>query len=262
MNNTLEKMYRRLLYFRREMLAYIHYIIGKKATRQVKVVIFAQGRTGSTLLEKLISNSGDFKSHVELLNVKKRGEVLFPVPFIVGLSRRNKKQHFIFHVKIYQLTRDRKYPVDPLEFLQKLQDDGWKIIYLRRNNKVRHRLSNMVANARGNYFKFDTKKEEIRLNIDIDSFVKSVKGRIKFERDERKILKNLEYFEVVYEDDLEKSKNHKQTVTRIFDYLGLESNYTPTELKKVNTHRLKDLILNYEEFEKRMIKEGWAEFLD
>ena len=113
---------------------------------KVRVLIFGQGRSGSTLLEDLICSTGYFRKNGELLNTNK-GEILHPVQFIRGLSKRKASENIIFHVKISQLTKDRKRPIDPAEFLNTLYNDGWKIIYLRRKNKVMHALSNVVAKA-------------------------------------------------------------------------------------------------------------------
>ncbi len=117
--NLLNRLYRRILFFRREMISYYCYLFKKTPDSQIRVVIFAQGRTGSTLLEDLICSSGHFERNGELLNVNK-GEILYPLPFILGLSRRKPNENFIFHVKIYQLKRDRRNPVDPAYFLNKL----------------------------------------------------------------------------------------------------------------------------------------------
>lgn len=259
--NKLHNLYRRLLYLRREFIAYYCYFFKQKKPNQVRVVIFAQGRTGSTLLESLICASGHFQKKGELLDTV-RGEILFPMHFIRGLSKRKPDENFIFHIKVYQLTRDRKRPVDPSIFLNTLYNDGWKIIYLKRRNKVKHALSNIVAETRGAYHKFEHKNEMLSIDINIDRFVNLVNDRCKFENLEENILKDLDYLEIVYEDDLEKNETQQQTVNRILDYLGLERRKVSTEYKKVNTRPLSDLISNYDEFVERMEQEGWEAFLD
>lgn len=261
MTSLFNNLYRRILYFRRELISYYCYYFKSEQTDQMRVVIFAQGRTGSTLLEDLISETGHFKKHGELLN-EVRGEIISPIHFINGLPKRYPGQNFIFHVKIYQLTRDRKRPVDPAHFMNTLYRNGWKIIYLKRRNKVRHELSNVVASYRDSYHKFDKKREELSLEIDLNSFVRRVNNRFKFESQEENILQHLDFHEVVYEDDLEKQDNHQETVNNILDYLSLKRKLVSTRLQKVNTTPLHKLIKNYEEFEKRIIEEGWSKYLD
>ena len=255
MINKLYKFYRRVLYLRRELIAYYCYYFKRNNPDQVRVAIFAQGRTGSTLLESLICASGHFQKNGELLDTV-RGEIFLPSHFIRGLSRRKPSENFIFHVKVYQLTRDRKRPVNPSIFLKTLRNDGWKIIYLKRRNKVKHTLSNVVAEHRGAYHKFEQKKEKLSLKIDIDKFVSRVEERYKFEELEKEILKDLDFLQITYEDNLEKNDVHQETINKILDYLSLERKNVSTDYKKVNVQPLNELISNYAEFEMRMEKKG------
>lgn len=245
----------------REAVAYLFDYIKPVPSGPVRAVIFAQGRTGSTLLESLLCSTGHFRRNGELLSTS-RGEVLFPIPFIRGLSNWNAHANFIFHVKVYQLTRDRRRSVDPVLFLETLHRDGWKIIYLRRRNKVRHTLSNVVAEHRGAYAKFDDRREEYKLFIDCDRFVEKVEERFRFEAAERDALAGVAYHEVVYEDDLERAERHQQTVDRVLDFLSLERREAHTRHKKVNTLPLEAAISNYEEFEACLAEHGWRHFLD
>lgn len=261
MKNIIYKLKKKVLLLRRELIAYYCHYFKQKSENQVKVVIFAQGRTGSTLLEDLLSKAGDFQSYGELFH-KSRGEILYPLHFIRGLPKRKPDVHFIFHVKIYQLTRDRKRPVDVSDFLETLYDEGWKIIFLRRRNKVKHVLSNYVLKARGTGHKYDNKQEIFRVQVDTKKFIPWVYQRIRFEEAEKKVLQHVGYHEVVYEDDLESQDKHQETVNNIFDYLSLERKEVSTRHKKVNTVPLDELIINYDQFEKRIIQEGWGEFLD
>jgi len=261
MKITLKKMYKKMLFIRRELIAYYCHHFKQKNPEQVRVVIFAQGRTGSTVLENLISSTGYFQMNGELLDVNK-SEVFFPVQFILGLPKRKQDENFIFHVKLYQLTRDRKRPVDPVHFLNTLYNDGWKIIYLKRRNKIKHVLSNMVANERGAYHKFDKKKEDLSLHINFEEFRKWVDQRLRFDQEEKKVLQDVDYHEVIYEEGLEKQETHQKTINEILDYLSLEKRNVSTRYKKVNTRPLEKLISNYDEFEKNVIKQGWGEFLE
>ena len=143
----------------------------------VRLVIFGQGRTGSTLLESLLCSTGYFHPKGELLNTSK-GEILYPTQFIRGLSKRRSNENFIFHVKIYQLTRDRKRPIDPTSFLETPYREGWKVLYLRRKNKIRHALSNIVAKHRGSYPKNDDDKEKFKMLVNCQNFVERVEARL------------------------------------------------------------------------------------
>ena len=255
----------RLKHRSREVISYLNYI-RPLPSNSLRVVIFAQARTGSTLLESLLCSTGHFCQNGELLNTTK-GEIWFPLTFLDGLSKWKSGNNFIFHVKINHLTQDRKRPVDPTLFLQTLADDGWQIIYLTRRNKVKHALSGLVAKNRvllqpDIWHKYDDDREELNIFVDCEQFSKRVEKRIDLDAYERKVLADLEYHEVVYEDDLEKPQSHQKTVTRILNYLSLEPKEASTNLKKVNNHSLEELISNYEEFVECLSKSGWKKFLE
>ncbi len=250
-----------LLHYRREILAYLFDLAKHTPNDQVRAVIFAQGRTGSTLLEDLIFSTGCFHKCGELLRTRE-GEVLFPMRFVRGMSKRNFDRHFIFHVKIYHFTRDRNRPVDPALFLETLYREGWKVIYLRRRNKVRHALSTIILNQRGDPFKRDDKKESIKVAVDCERFMELVNERISFEQMEREVLADIEYHEVVYEDDLEEAGKHQETVNRILDYFCLGPGPVKTDYRRINTWPFEELISNYDEFKSCVLENGWQSWLD
>jgi LPS sulfotransferase NodH len=225
------------------------------------VVIFGQGRTGSTLLESLLCSTGHFHKTGELLN-KDNGEIFFPANFILGMSKSRPKNNFIFHVKIYQLTRDRKRPTDPGAFLERINREGFKIIYIRRKNTIKQCLSNYVARERGAFHKFDDIKENNRISINCESFCKWVKERMSFNYQEKNAIEKLNFLEVVYEDDLESMHHHQRTVDMVLDYLTLERKEAFTKHRKVNTLPMKKLILNYKQFVRRLKEHNWQHFID
>jgi len=261
LNESSKRWYKRMLFLRREWISYYCHIAKSDSPEQRRVVIFAQGRTGSTLLEDLIFRTGHFQKYGELFH-KSKGQVLFPLPYTRGLAKRRQARNFIFHVKIYQLVRDRSRPEDPARFLKALYDSGWKIIYLIRRNKVKHVLSNYVRNARGSGRKLNNEKEDLELQIDPDRFIKHVGERVRFSEEEKKALEGLEYIEVVYEDDLENQEMHQATVDRILDELSLEKKKIETPFKKVNTHSPASLIKNYGQFKKHLSEHGLEEYLE
>lgn len=227
---------------------------------QIRVLIFAQGRTGSTLLESLICSTGHFHEHGEILNTR-RGEIVYPVQYVRGLCRRESSCNIIFHTKLSHLTRDRKRPVDPAAFLNALYGDGWHIIHLRRRNKVQHALSNIVARHRGAYHKYSDAEEEYRLHLDCDNLAERVSERLTLSEQEDRALANIDYHEVVYEDHLEKPANHQSTINSIMDFLSLEHREVSTKMRKVNTQSFEELIENYEEFVACLEKNGWQKYL-
>ncbi len=230
-------------------------------------MIFAQGRSGSTLLENLISSTKYFEQRGELLGPfhKTRfhqGEAMFPVHYMNGLAKQTPDENFIFHIKVTHLTDERKRPLDPGKVLQRFQQYGWKCVFLTRKNRVKHALSNLVLNARGSAHKFNNKEEKHRILVDCDNFVERVNKKIYFDALERQGLENVSHLELAYEDDLEQADAHQKTIDTILEYLGLESRKAKAKYKKVNRQSMEDLIINYDEFRECVVNNGWEHFLD
>ena len=211
-----------MTYLLREILAYAAYFFKAKPQDQVRVAIFAQGRTGSTVLEDLLESSGCFHPHWELLSkvhspFKRR--FIWPLKYVIGLSKID-SHNFTFHVKIPHLTNIQK--VDPNAFLKTLAQEGWKIIYLKRANKVNHVLSNFIAQSRGQYHKFDKKDENVQITVDCDLFCEKIHHRLDYDQLSEQALEGVEHLNLIYEEDLEREEYHQKTADKIFDYLSLE----------------------------------------
>jgi len=258
----MKKTKRFIKYRSLELFSYLNSFL-RGSFRGKKVIIFAQGRTGSALLETLISSTGYFNWTGEILSTKFI-ELISPYRFLVGKVRSSKSENFIFHLKIYHLTNDRKKPINPKNFLQKLDRSGWKIIYLHRDNKIRQAISNLVAEQRGGFHKHNKSKEEINITIDINRFEKMVDRRFDYTQEELSILSEIPHFKINYEQDLMDNSRHEEVVAGLLQFLGLENDGVApkTTHKKVNTSTLKDLILNYSEFNKLLEKNGWLHFIE
>ena len=233
----------------------------KRANQPLRVVIFGQGRTGSTLLEDLLCSACDFRSKGELLTTARR-EVASPLRFVRGVAAWRRKKRLIFHVKPEHLTRNRKRPVDPAAFMEALHAEGWKILHLRRRNKVRHCLSGFVAQYRGHYHTLDSEPDDVRLRIDCQKFVRKMKVRLGADEIERASLANVPYHEVIYEDDLERAESHQATVDRVLAYLALPPGTTSTRHRRNNPQTPPELIVNYDEFIACLTRHGWQTYID
>lgn len=243
-----------------KMTCYLFYYINLKQKGSIKVVIFAQGRTGSTLLENLICSTGYFKKGGE--RFKQLGtHIKNPYKYITGFSKNIFVKRVIFHLKFQHFTVDRVKKIDPANFLQKLQNDGWKIIYLRRENKFNHALSNLIADHRGSCHKKDSNKESIKIKVDPEQLINMINKRLENDIYETQVLSGLNYLPVIYEKDLENSEFHQTTIDKILDYLNLERRTVFTDLNKINKFKLKDLIQNYDEVINALEKNNFLRFL-
>ncbi|MEM0964361.1 MAG: hypothetical protein AAGK21_17675, partial [Bacteroidota bacterium] len=227
------------------------------AEGSVRTLLFAQGRTGSTLLESLLASTGHFRQNGEVLR-QWRLFVERPVDYVKGLARTPARLsdagHFVCHVKVYHLTRDRANvgmePVSPAGFLRALDADGWQVVYLRRADRIRHALSNLVAQERGKYHRFDDAPIDLTLSIQRADLECQVQRRVENEAAERDALTDagIDFHEVVYERDLLDATAHQQTVDSILDTVGLPRRPVSTEMRKVNDRPVSEIVENFEEF--------------
>lgn len=132
----LQMMYR----WAREMGIYTHLFIRKTNLPGTKFVLFAQGRTGSDLLNSLINSHPAIYCDEEILNHK----VLFPMTFVKGKYALSPRNVYGFKLKIYHVT-DSQNIDNPKHFMSDLYQRGWKMIYLYRRNILRQVISGFVA---------------------------------------------------------------------------------------------------------------------
>lgn len=196
----------------------------------MNVLIFAQGRTGSSVFEDLIASTGFTPLH----EICKKGEV--PLPYV---------RDSIAHVKVWHLA-------DPATYLQNAIRAGWRILYLRRLDIVRHAMSAMVAEERGyNSTKERPGRNLKALRVDLGRFSERIFQQREWYRAEQEALATIarsDFYQVAYETHLLDSRDHQQTVDSVRAWLGLEPVPVVTDHLKVVSWPLRDLILNYEEF--------------
>lgn len=233
-----------------ELNAYLNYYRFRNNHSTIKVIIFGQGRSGSTLLENLLASTGYFEERGELLGPRPN-EIKNPYKYILGLAKSS--NNFLFHLKIYHLTRDRQNKKDCKVFLEKLYRDGWKIIFLDRRNKIEQTLSTHIAQHTQTYHKLNVEIEKPLIKIDIERFQREVRERDQFRKEELEALSNIKYLQIYYEEDLKSNQNHQQTVDKILDFLNLERRPSSTNYHRINTYDSREIIINYDEF-KEMVE--------
>lgn len=227
-----------------------------------KFVIFAQGRTGSTLLVNLLDKHPDIKCDSEILHFKRVGKLFFPIKFVKSKAKLCEKDYYGFKVKIYQLNSNIKpsQNINPEKFIANLHKSGWKVIYLKRKNLLRQVISNRVRGKSGRpHFWTDEKVIIPKINIDYGILIEGIKRREGYLIDEEKILKNVPHLKVVYEDDLLNDKT--KIMKKIFKYLGVSYYPVKTDLKRTSKDKLSDYILNYGEIREKISKTRYSKYL-
>lgn len=233
----------------RYLSIYLRFFVFWSHQPRTKFIIFAQGRSGSTLLIDLLNSHPAIHCDDEILNVKVYHKFRFIKLYIKArsmITKLNKKSVYGFHVKIYQLTDDHAI-FDPGRFLKKLYADGWIILYLKRNNVIRQAVSTEVAFKRGVFHltKEEGKNKLGKVGVDCETILRLTKKRKDLLSEEQKALEGIPHMTIEYERDLLRQVSHQRTADMIFQYLGLSSITVDTSLFRTSTDNLADLIENY-----------------
>jgi LPS sulfotransferase NodH len=249
-----------------EYLAYaFSNIRPSKYSQHNKFIIYAQGRTGSTLLVNSLNSHPLIFCEREILmdkNLPFDHQVANYQKMLRGKSSIFRSRVYGFKVKIYQLTEQHDIKC-PVSFLEYAHNNGWKILYLYRENVFEHVLSNCVAEELGQYH-FSKKSNKVnysklKLNLDCDSLISRMNERVQYKKDEELSMGDIPHMTIKYED---LSTNIQSVCSTIYNYLGIENYKTYTEIQKTNTKRYSDLIVNIDEVIKKLREANLEKYIN
>jgi len=214
-----------------------------------KFVVFGQGRTGSTLLVDLLNSSDDIHCDREIFNVFHfTGEkIRNPLSYVIGRSKRFSDKVYGFKVKIYQLKEDHKVH-SIRDFLSGLEAQGYRIIYLSRENVLQHAYSNVKRALTGVTHVRDEGPSKGKIRLPVSDFMSEISLRLRFRTEELEVLKGFTYLHLSYERDLLQGEVHLNTINTVRKYLGLKSvNEVKSRYHKITDKSLAEEIANYDE---------------
>jgi LPS sulfotransferase NodH len=226
-----------------------------------RFVIFAQGRSGSTLLTEILDSSP---------YVRCEGEVL-----AVPVKNVNRHLHYRrlrqlgraygYKVKIYQLAEHHGI-TDASAWLQEQHDAGWQIIALRRQNLVRQVLSNMAANRSGLYQQWgEGTGPAVRrrpLLVDPAALLYAVRQRSEQGRLEQAALAHVPHISLSYERDLLTPQAQQETLTRLLTHLDLPPARVQTTLQRLTSGSVRDLLANPDQIYGALQGTGYLDMWD
>jgi hypothetical protein len=235
-------------------------IFGKKYTDpESRFVIFGRGRSGSTLLVRMLDQHDDIACFGELL----RSRLIFPERYRDRCMRMSNKPVRGFKLLSYQMTQ--VMGISPLSgYLRGMQDDGFKIIYIHRENFLRLAISNMLARMRGTFHvasDSNAKAAEMAFNFPPAEIVNWMEGAERRTAEELQLLAGVDYFDVLYERDLEQPSWQMPTLGRLFRWLGVKEQDVGTDLVQATPRDLRKLIANFAEVEDAIASTPFARFL-
>lgn len=229
-----------------------------KGRPQHKFMIFAQGRTGSTLLTSLLDSHPDILCDREIFYYPK----LFPYAYAERRARASGAAAYGFKVKIYQLPH--MFGVTAPQFLDRFEEMGYKIIYLQRKNIVLHSFSNEFAmETKAHHFKAGDKERNVRFAIPPDRFLRSCTFRLNVLQDELRNLEGRDYLNITYEDDLQpKAGTWDALSEKIIPFLGVTPGKLSTPIRKSVQKPPSAYLENVEALHDALIGTPFAEYAD
>ena len=213
-----------------------HHLLGNHGYN--KFVIITSPRTGSNLLVSLLSSHknincyGEVFNHITNKNCKELWESTFKrkMPFIKSVGFKIFYEH--------PLSSEDK---EVWNFIAK--DKNIKIIHLVRDNVIRSQLSLLIA-YRTNIWGLTPKMKDIplekrKVNVEMESFIRSIKQIDKNKELTKKRFQEHSYYEISYE---KLTSGIQSEMNQLFDYLNVSRKKVGSNLRKQNPENLYDLI--------------------
>ncbi|MEQ8361794.1 MAG: hypothetical protein RIF39_15970 [Cyclobacteriaceae bacterium] len=229
----------------------------RKTEKKGKFVIFARGRSGSTLLASFLNHHPEINCDGEILSHR----VAYPENFIRNKCKLSKNKIYGFKLLSYQIRSIQRIK-NPNQFLRTLHSNGYKIIYLRRENLLRHALSKAYANYTGKWHSNSAAKSQIKMTVDNFDLYKSVVESEKLEKYESSVLENLPHLSLTYEDHLENNRSHQQTISNLCDFLEIPLAPFSSPLVKLSSNKFDDFVQNTTEMISFFKQTKYSKYLD
>ncbi len=206
-----------------------------------KFFIFGRGRSGSTLLVDILNGIPELFCDGEIFANGIKNEHC-------TIHRRislHPSKFYGFKVLGYQLYKSGE--TRQMAFLDYLQNNGFQMIYLRRENLVKHAISNIRARNFTFHSKMGTNENKMMVNP--NELLKWVTGSEKQYQIEKQIIARFPHVELIYERNLEQINDQQATLNVLSNFLGTRKALVQTKYKKISPNRLLDSIENYDEIE-------------
>ncbi|MEQ9187021.1 MAG: hypothetical protein RLP15_04750 [Cryomorphaceae bacterium] len=231
---------------------------------KVKFIIFSQGRSGSTLLSDLLDSSPIVKSDGELFGAGMPIRVRFPKCYMYLRMKSFRSDVYGCKIKVYDLEHQHGMNEDQTrKFLRARFAEGWKIIHLRRSNKLRQALSSLVAETTAEYHATSDKpvSEREKIHVNVEELPHRLYWLNRYDQLENEILKGFEPYKVSYEKHLLPAENHQALLDELMAFLNLPTCKAKTSYRRTSADNLKSYIANYDEMVDVLTANNYQEYL-
>jgi len=205
-----------------ELSVYLRQLLWRHPPPEGRFAILSHPRSGSQLLRGLINHHPQVccMGEVFLRFLDTRwSRVLFPRFYLEALAARSP---FPTYGCILRQSHLHRVCHDAEAFQRRLAEEGWKLIYLQRADRVRLALSQLRA-ARLKVWHLHAPEAPVAVRIDVQELRDQLRWIDQVRRHEERIMGSLPHLRVHYEDDLLPAERHQPTADRVFAWLGLPS---------------------------------------
>jgi len=229
--------------------------------KNTRFIFFGHGRSGSTLLGSYLSQHPDVHFDGEIYHgnrLKKLNPIrLFLVSFMPRIDwylqqRAVCENVYGFSFLYYSLKV-------PRTSIKKMSKQGWKIIYLERDNDFDQMMSSEVAKIRYKWHRRtldDEQETHQTFEVNKEKSLKRLKVILAEKKVELDILREAPHIKVNYEQDLAKASLHQKTLNKVFDYLGVSPKTLEIpEVQKTFKKPYSEIVSNYLEIKNAAIKD-------
>jgi hypothetical protein len=223
-----------------------------------RFLIFGRGRSGSTLLTSLLNGHSQITCLGEILRYRS----LDPVRQLRHELAATGTRAAGCKLLSYQMRNIHGMPANS-DMLAQLVESGVQIIYLKRDNLVRHAVSNLYARKRRAYHSSDRRAaEKTRVVIEPEEIFAWMEGSAALGDYEAQVLSQVPHVALSYEQNLSETRAQELTYRNLLDSLGLNFEVPQTSLRKVTPSRFEDTIENHASLLSAISGSRYAHFLD
>lgn len=221
-----------------------------------KFLIIGRARSGTTLLTGSLNAHPDVTCDGEVLH----HYVFAPVTFLENLARISKTKAYGAKLLSYQMIQVQKF-ADPIGFLEKLGERGFRFIHIERDT-FSQTLSWQIASLSRHFHSFMTTGTAMKsARLDPDYFVRLLKWNVKMLEYEQYCLRDIPHMLIDYDRDLLEEDVRRDTLNRMFEWLGVPAADVTPPVKKLLSKDPRDIIENFDEAVGAVKKAGIGHFL-
>lgn len=237
----------------RRRLDYLRLLMFWSDLPRKKYIVVTEARSGTGLLATLMGQHPDVLNDAEIFHHKAAPKLRSPGMYLNARSKKaaslNKSVYgfklFYHHLVLNQGLSDAQARA----FIFDRHAQGWKIIYLRRNNILRRTLSGITAASREILHVRD-KQALKKVRIDCQRLMNGLELAERLLAIDEDMMAQVDHVLVDYEADLLNPANHATTCSRIFKHLDIpDFAIRASNLQKTSEDDLSQTVENYAELE-------------